>query len=117
MAHGLNQSFDVVIASGASTSSEVNMGRGYSRVFVDITGAGGAVSFQGAPVVLGAAGTYQFVRYPVASGMSAPQTATVASSLSGALVEVPLAGLQFVKIVATGTVANGATLKIIGSDC
>lgn len=106
--------FNLVIASGASTSAEVDLGRAYTKVIYDCTGAAGSSMFFAAPV---AGGTYRQVRYPVASGLSAPQTATVGSANSGSLLEVPtLAGLRFVKVAADATIANGVTLKLYCSD-
>jgi hypothetical protein len=106
--------FNVSIASAASTSTAIDLGRGYNKVVYDPTGAGGASMFFAAPT---ATDTYRQIRYEVTSGMSAPQTATVGSALSGSLVEVPaLRGLRYVKVAATGTIADGATLKLYCSD-
>lgn len=117
MGYGAQTSYNYVIASGTSTSSEVDLGRGWERVMVDPTGIGGSTMFQVAPVVLGASGTYRLLKYNVSSGMSAPQTITVGSAVSGSIVEVPgLAGHRFVKVVADATIANGLTGKIIVSD-
>jgi uncharacterized protein YndB with AHSA1/START domain len=116
MGHGATTTFHVPIASGTSTSSDVNLGRAWHRVLIDPTGAGGEVRFQGAPNSGSAnPGTYRTVQWPAAVSGTAG-TATVASALSGSIVEVPLAGLQWVKVYATGTIANGATLKLICSD-
>jgi hypothetical protein len=113
--HGANSVFNVVIASGTSTSAEVNLGRSWQRVFLDPTGAGGECRLLAAPQALGAAGTYRSVQWP-ASLSGTAGTCTVGSALSGSIVEVPLAGLQFVKVYASGTVANGVTLKLLCSD-
>ena len=114
MAIGKVSAFNVVIASAASTSNELDLGRGYQRVVFDSTGALGQTQFLAAPA---SGGTYRLIRYPVLSGMSAPQTCTVGSAMSGSLVEVtPLQGLRFVKVAATGAIADGATLKIYCSD-
>jgi hypothetical protein len=116
MAHGLTQYFPVTFTSGSSLSSGLNLGRGFARVRIDIAGATQSCHFQGAPSVLGEAGSYSLIKYSVLSGMSAPQTATVGTATSGSYVEVPLAGLQFIKVAAPGGVADGATLKLICSD-
>lgn len=114
MAIGKVSVYAAVIASGASTSAEVDFGRGYAKVIYDCTGAAGASQFFAAATT---GGTFRPVNYPVLSGMSTPQTCTVGSGMSGALVEVtPLAGLRFVKVAATGTIANGMTLYFYGSD-
>lgn len=114
MAIGTVQVFPLVIASGTSTSAEVDLGRGFWKVNFDPTGALGSTSFFGARV---SGGTYRQVRHPVASGMSAPQTMTVGSAMSGSIVEVaPVAGLRFVKVAADATITNGATLYLYCSD-
>lgn len=103
--------FDVSIASGASTSTALDLGGGYRKVMFDPTGAAGSTMFFAADSF---SGTYKQVKYSIASGMSAPQTCTVGSAVSGSWVEVPaLVGLRFVKVAATGTVADGTTLKLI----
>lgn len=114
MAHGQCNVYDVVIASGASTSNEVNFQRCYGKVVFDSAGAAGECSFQVAPDVLNAAGTYRTLKYPVLSGTTSPGVVQIASAASGSYVEIPpLAGHQFVKVVVTGTIADGATLKFI----
>jgi hypothetical protein len=118
MAHGRCQSFNAVIASATTTSAEVDLGTGFARVCVDIAGAVSTdVSFQAALPTTSGASTYRFLRYPVASGVTAPATALVGSACSGFLVEVgPLAGHRFIKVVARSAVADGATIKLICSD-
>jgi hypothetical protein len=106
--------FPVTMLSGGSASSMKDLGRAYMKVMYDCTGAGDASMFKTADT---ATGTARLVRYPVLSGMSAPQTCTVGSACSGSIVEVtPLAGLRFVQIVVTAGVTDGATLKLYCSD-
>jgi hypothetical protein len=114
MAIGKVSVFPVTMLSGGSQCSLLDLGRGYSKVVYDCTGAGDSTHFLAAR---SATGSTRVVRHPVLSGMSAPQTATVGSACSGSLVEVTaLAGLQFVKVVVTAGVANGATLYLYCSD-
>jgi hypothetical protein len=117
MAHGVTQHFTATFASGASVTSDIAMGRGYSRVYVDITsGPLTSVHFQAAGSILGQPGTYRQVKYPVASGLSAPQTITVGTATSGSWVEVPLGAAPYLKVAAPGGVADGGTIKIIASE-
>ncbi len=118
MAHGRNQAFTAVIASAATTSAALDLGAGFARVYVDIAGALSTdVSFMAAPHLASGADTYRFLRYPIASGVTAPGTALVGSACSGYLVEVPvLAGQRHIKVVARSAVADGASIRIIGSD-
>lgn len=120
MAHGLSQYFPITMASGASVTSDVAFGRGFARVYVNIDGATNSVHFMAAQAVAGSPptpGSYLLVKYPVLSGLSAPQTVTVGTATSGSFVEVPLGGFQYVKVYNVGGAANGATIKFIGSDC
>lgn len=112
MAHGAQSVFSVTIASGTSTSSEVDLSRAWRRVYLDPTGAGGECRFQATNA---SAGTYRNVQWP-ASASGTAGTAVVGSAISGSIIEVPLAGLRYVKVFVTGTVANGATLKLYCSD-
>lgn len=116
MAWGVTQQFAATFTSGGSLTSDIDFGRPFKRVYVNIAGATQSCHFQGAAVQLGSPVSYAQVKYPVASGMSAPQTATVGTATSGSWVEVPLAGFRFVKIAAPGGVADGATLKLIATD-
>lgn len=115
MGHGANTVFDMVIASAASTGSSTNLGRCWKRVFLDATGLGANCFLQAAPNVLSQAGTYRTVTWPATSSGSAG-TASFTTAISGTVVEVPLGGFQFVRVVSTATVANGATLKLFVSD-
>lgn len=120
MGHGRCQGFQAVIASGTTTSAALDLGTSYARVYVDIAGAVSTdVSFQAAPPVAGTVPdeSFQFLRYPVASGVTAPTTALVGSACSGYFVEVSvLSGQRHIKVVAGSSVADGATIKLIGSD-
>lgn len=114
MAHGRYQVFSVVIASGATLSSEVDLGGSFARVYIDPTGAASEVRFQAAAST---GGTYRQVYLPQSPGTSTVQTNAwkVASAISGGMIEGP-AGLRFMKVETTASVANGATLKLICSD-
>lgn len=115
MAHGANSVFNFVIASGVSTSTGVDLGRGWKRVYLDATGLGANCYLQGAPQALGVSGSYRNVMWPAASSGSAG-AASFTTAISGSILEVPLCGLRFVKVVSTATVANGFTGKLICAD-
>jgi hypothetical protein len=114
MGYGVSQYFPVTFTSGASISSDIALAGGFTKVYINVAGATNSVHFQAAPSVLGSPGTYALVKYAVASGLSAPQTATVGTAASGSWVEVPLAGFPYIKVVNVGGAADGATLKILG---
>ena len=114
MAIGKVSVFPFVIPSGVSTSSEVDLGRGYSKIYFDCTGAKEQTQFYAARA---SGGTSRLVRNVILSGVVAPSTFMVGSACSGSIVEAPqLQGLQFLKVAATGVVADGATLYLYCSD-
>lgn len=110
MAYGVQRVFNVVIASGATLSSEIDLGQSFRRVYIDPTGAASEVRFQAAGT---SGGTYRQVLQP-----SNPNTTTietniwkVASAASGSLQAAP-DGFRFMKVETTAAVANGVTLKL-----
>jgi len=114
MAIGGAHSYDAIIVSGTSSSAAIDLGRGFSKVVFIPTAASGSVMFQVSPTLTG---TYSALKYQVVSGLSAPQTVTVGSAVSGSAVEVTaLAGYRFIKVVTDNTFTNGVTLKLICSD-
>lgn len=114
MSYGPSEVFSVAIASGATLSSEIDLTRCWTKVYIDPTGAASEVRFQAA-VTQG--GTYRQVYLPQSPSTSTVQTNIwkVASAISGGLIEAP-AGLRYFKVETTATVANGATLKLICSE-
>lgn len=114
MAHGADSIFSVTIASGATLSSEINLGRSWARVYIDPTGAASEVRFQGATE---SGGTYRQIYLPQSPSTSTVQANAwkVSSAISGGMIEGP-GGIQFMKVETTAAVANGATLKLICSD-
>jgi len=115
MAHGHGfRVFSVTIASGATLSSEIDLGRLFQKVYIDPTGANSEVRYQAAEK---ASGTYRQVYLPQAAGTSTVQANIwkVASAVSGGVIEGPT-GLRYLKIETTAAVSDGATLKLICGD-
>ena len=114
MAIGSVHKFAVAIVSGTNLSAEIDLGRGFSKVIFDITGATEPCMFYAAQ---SSGGTFRLVRHPVLSGMSAPQTCTVGTACSGSWVEVtPLQGFRYIKVATSGTIANGSTAALLCAD-
>lgn len=114
MSLGPIRPYTVTIASGATLSAEIDLGKAWSKVYLDPTGAASEVRLQAAAVASAAGGTYRQIYYQNVASTSAG-ILKVGSAVSGGLVEVAL-GAQFVKVETTAAVANGATLKLICSD-
>jgi len=101
------------MASGGTLSSEVNLAKSWSNVYLDVTGAEAEVRLQAAATT---GGTYRQVYHPsINSATVANNIYKIPSASSGGLVPLP-AGLQFIKIETTAAVANGKTFNIICSD-
>lgn len=113
MSHGAISVFSPVIASAATLSAEIDLGRSWKRVYIDPTGAASEVRFQAAA---SSGGTYRqvYLQQPTSSTVQS-NIWKVASGVSGGIIEAP-AGLRFFKVETTATVANGVTLKLICSD-
>ncbi len=94
-------------------STEIDFGRSYKKMYVDMTGVASEVRFQTTRV---AGGTYRQVLLPQ------PTTSTVqsniwkiASAASGSIIEGP-AGLQFLKVETIASCTDGATGYLYLSD-
>lgn len=113
MSHGALSIFNATMASGATLTSEVDLGRSWARVYLDPTGAASEVRFQAAAT---SGGTYRQVYLPQ-PGTSTVQANIwkVSSGISGGLIEAP-AGLRYIKVETTAAVANGASFKLYCSD-
>ena len=113
MSHGPMYSAQITMASGGTLTSELDLGRSWKKVYIDPTGATSEVRLQAA---LKAGGTYRQVYQPsINSSTVGANIWKIPSSVSGGLIEMP-AGLRFVKVETTATVANGCTFNVICSD-
>ncbi len=113
MSYGPISVFTVTMASAGTLSSEIDLGRSWKKVYLDPTGAASEVRIQAA---ITAGGTYRQVYHPsINSSTASANIFKIPSAVSGGLIEIP-AGLRFVKVETTATVANGNAFKIICSD-
>lgn len=106
--------YSVTMASGATLSSELDLGGwGWYKVNVDVTGAASEVRIQAAAT---REGTYRQVYHPpINSSTVGHNIYKIPSASSGGFAEIP-AGFQFIKIETTAAVSNGATFTVICSD-
>ena len=113
MSFGPYAKFTGTIASGATISSEIDLGRTWKSVYLDPTGASSAVRFQAAA---SSAGTYRQVYLPQPTTSTVQANIwTVSSAISGGMIQIP-PGLRFFKIDTTASVANGLSFTVICSD-
>ena len=113
MAHGAVTVFQTTIASAATLSSELDLGRAWNRVYIDPTGANSEVRMQAAAT---SGGTYRQVYHPpINSSTVGNNIFKIPSATSGGITEIP-GGFRFIKIEATAAVTNGNTFNLICSD-
>jgi hypothetical protein len=113
MGHGAITRYTVTMASGATLTPVADLSRGWTRVYLDPTGAASEVRIQAA----GASGdTYRQVYQPsVNSSTAAANIFKIPSSVSGGLIEIP-PGLRYVKVETTAAVTNGNQFILVCSD-
>ena len=113
MGVGAHRPYQVSMASGASLTTSVDLGRAWAKVYLDPTGAASEVRLQAAQIL---DGTFRQVYHPsINSSTAGANIFKIPSSVSGGLIELP-AGLQHIKLETTAAVANGVTFKLICSD-
>jgi hypothetical protein len=108
------QRFSVTMTSGASLTGALDLGNqpAWRKVYLDPTGAGAEVRLYTSDTQ---AGTYRYVAYQNVASSSAG-IMKVGSALSGCFVELPAAGLRFIKVETTGAIAGGNTFTLICAD-
>ena len=113
------QVFSVVIASGASTSTDVDLGgRGWMKVAVQLPtmSTGVAISVQNS---IDAGSTFYNVFHPSVNSTTVATNKYVISALvgdNGGVVGIPADGLMRVRLVGGAVVSGGVAAKIICTD-
>lgn len=113
MSHGPNSTYQVIIASNATTSAELDMGRVWKKVYLAPNSCGAEVRMLACE---SSGGTFKSVYLPQ------PATSTVqanlwkvATGVSGGVIEIA-AGFRYMKFTVTATAANGTTFVVYGAD-
>lgn len=114
---GQHKVYTGTIASGASISNEIDLGRTYRTVYLDSDGLGANASIYISHAASGSSGTYNQLYHPNVntSTAQAPNAFVITSALSGGVVPLP-DGIRFLKVAVTATAANGANFRLICSD-
>ena len=116
MSYGPIKTYDLSIASGATSSSEVDLGRAYSKVLLDLPSATTFTLFvQGATA---SGGNFKRIYHAPGDNLSDPDAIEIASSIAGAngaIVGIPNY-TQYMKLESATAVANGAAYKLICVD-
>ena len=114
MSWGAIKQVAVTMTSGATLTAEVDLGKSWKRIYLDMTGAASEVRLQASVFASANAGAYRQVKYPAVNSTTAGNV-LIGSALSGGIVEVP-AGYQYLKIETTAAVANGCTFNLVCTD-
>ncbi len=104
------------IASGASTSGEADLARGWKNVMLVVGTMSTAAQIQvfASPT---SGGTYQQVYHPAINSSTVATNPYLLTTLgtSGGIAPVP-AGYRYMKFATTAVVSGGVALKVICSD-
>lgn len=116
MSYGPTQVFTAGIASGASTSSYIDLGgKSFSRISVNaITMSTGAML-----TVYGsdsASGTYGPLFEKINSATSAYNSLTVGTATSGGWCQLDAPAMQYIKFVTSAVVSGGVSITVVASD-
>lgn len=115
MTYGPVQVFTAGIASGASTSSHIDLGKSFSRISVNaITMSTGAML-----TVYGSDssdGTYGPVFEKINSATSAYNSLTVGTATSGGWCQLDAPAMRYIKFVTSAVVSGGVSITVVASD-
>ncbi len=115
MAHGAISVFTVSMATDATLTSAVDLGRAWKSVYLEIPSATSGTDVY-PQVAVGSSSTFRRVYLPVNSGTAQANVLVVKSSVTNCMVQLP-SGFQHVKLEqSTATTGTPSTYKIICSD-
>jgi hypothetical protein len=101
------------MVSGATLTPQIDLRRGWKKVYLDPTSATAEVRLQAAVT---SSGTYRQVYHPpINSTTVAHNIFKIPSTTSGGMTEIP-AGLRFLKVETLTAVADGVTFTLVCSD-
>lgn len=114
MGHGLYKVYTVTMASGGTLTSEIDLGRAYENVYLQIPAMSNVqLHFQAAAE---AGGTYYRICHPTgAAATPLNPDFGIASAATSRIVPIPNA-FQVFKIETTATIDNGAVFKVLCAD-
>lgn len=113
MGLGIHRVYQVTMTSAATLTPVVDLGRTWTKVYLDPTGAASEVRLQAS---VSATGTFLQVYHPsINSSTVGANIFKIPSSVSGGLIEIPN-GLRYIKVETTSPISNGLTMKLICSD-
>lgn len=116
MGHGVYKVYVATMTSGATLTSEVDMGRSFELVYLSVPSMTSNSQLH-IKFAAETGGTYRRAKHPVLNTTSAqaPQDFTIVSSATNCMVPIP-GGFRFVKVESTATCDSGESFKILCAD-
>lgn len=112
MSYGPNAVYTLSMASGATLTGAVDLGRAWinNLLVIQSMNSNSQIHLQGSDSLTG---TYRRIKHPtINSSTVGTNDYTIHSSASNAIVPIP-AGVRFLKVETTATVDNGCIFKVI----
>lgn len=116
MSYGPVKAFTCVIASGASTSSSIDLGKSNTQlaVLVGTMSTGSPMSVFGST---SSSGTYSAVYYRVASSTAQYNLLSIATAASATWSVIDPIPFQYIQFVATsGVISGGCAISVLAQD-
>lgn len=116
MGHGAISVFTATMTSGATLTSEVNLGRNWATVYLAVPSMTSNSQLH-VQACESSGGTFRKVKHPAvnSSTVSTPNDFAIASAATNCWVLIPN-GVRYVKVESTATIDSGCTFKIVCSD-
>ena len=117
MAYGPISRFYGSIASGASTSGEINLARAWKTVWLQTSSMSTAVNLNVHAAAASGASYFKVYHPAINSSTVAVNSFVISAGVADACGLVPLPnGFQHIKLIGTGVISGGASFSIICSD-
>lgn len=114
MGYGPKQVFTATIASGAASSTVIDLGdKSYKNFAINPSNMGEVFTVYGAT---SSTGTFSAVNERVNTAPVQYQSLTVATNVSGSWGVIDAPPFRYVKFIAAGNVTNGSTITVIAQD-
>ncbi len=115
MSYGPIKVFSTTIASGASTSSYIDLGKSNTQFAINaVTAAtGAALAVYGCPT---ATGTYYPIYMRIASATAQYNQLVISTAMSGSWAVIDPIPFQFIEFVASAVINGGQVITVLAQD-
>jgi len=118
MGHGAQSVYSVSIASGASTSSGINLARSWDNMCVEVSTMSTAAVINIFHSNDGGSTYYQLFAPTVNTSTVTANAVAIATSVGsgGGVIVLPFAGVKYIQFRTTSVVSGGVNIKVVGGD-